>query len=151
MKAKNNVTGAGIICYFDNSRGLIEDLNDDLLFLILKDFKGGFDLPKGTIDEGEKSFSCALRETFEETNLESFDFKKISKSPLNLNGNLDMFLGEIKYSTMSKRKERIKLKVNPLINSPEHDSYTFLKYDNAKEKMYNYLIPYLNEAQKILY
>lgn len=146
----DKVTGAGIVCYYDNRKGHIKELSKDLLFLILKDFNGFYDLPKGTIDKGERSYSCAIRETFEESNLETFDFENISENPLNLNGSLDMFLGEIKHSSMLERKKRIKLKVNPLIDSAEHASYTFLNYELSKEKMYNYLLPYLHEAVRML-
>ena len=94
---KNNeeikVTGAGIIWYFDNKENIFESLKKDILFLVLEDFKGEYDLTKGTIDKGESSFSCAIRETFEESNLEFVDFDTIDAQPINVNGNLDMFLG----------------------------------------------------------
>ena len=144
------LTGAGIICYFDNRENIFESLKKDILFLVLEDFNGKYDLTKGTIDEDENSFSCAVRETFEESNLEIVDFATIDKQPININGNLDMFLGKIKVETMSNREDIIKLKINKKINSPEHRNYYFLSFDNAKNKMYNFLIPYLQEAVTII-
>jgi len=144
------ITGAGIICYFDNRENIFENLKKDILFLVLEDFRGKYDLTKGTIDKGESSFSCAIRETFEESNLEFIDFATIDNQPLNINGNLDMFLGKIKNETMTNRESIIKLKINKKINSPEHSNYYFLSFDNAKSKMYKFLIPYLQEAVSII-
>ena len=154
MKIKNDntddITGSGIICYFDNREGLIEDLDNKILYLVLKDFRNKYDFTKGTIDKGEEVFKCAIRETYEESNLDSFDFEKIY-NPITINKNLVMFLGKIKHETMLQRNNIIKLKVNKHINSPEHKSYKFLSYEDILDiDLYLYLFPYLTEAQKIL-
>lgn len=151
MKIKNDITGAGIICYFDNREGLIEELDNEILYLVLQDFKDKYDFTKGTIDKGENVFECAIRETYEESNLDSFDFEKVY-SPIKVNDNLVMFLGKIKYETMLLRNNIIKLKVNKQIKSPEHKSYSFLSYkDILKINLYEYLFSYIEIAQNILY
>ena len=150
MKIKDDITGSGIICYFDNREGLIKDLDKKILYLILKDFKNKYDFTKGTIDKGEEVFECATRETYEESNLDYFDFEKIN-NPITVNKNLVMFLGKIKHETMIQRNNIIKLKVNKYIDSPEHKSYSFLSYEEILEiDLYPYLFPYLKIAQNIL-
>lgn len=151
MKVKNDVTGAGIICYFDNRDDLIKDLDKEIVYLVLQDFQNKYDFTKGTIDKDEEVFECAVRETYEESNLDSFNFVKIY-NPIKTNDSLVMFLGKIKYDTMIQRDNIIKLKVNKQINSPEHKSYKFLSYKDILDiDLYSYLLPYLEAAQNILY
>lgn len=42
--------------------------------LVLKCFDGSWDLPKGRLDPDETLFECAVRETFEETNISKITF-----------------------------------------------------------------------------
>jgi len=151
MKIEDVITGAGVICYFDNRNNLIKDLDQEILYLVLQDFRNKYDFTKGTKDKGEEVLECAIRETYEESNLDSFNFEKIY-NPIIANNNLVMFMGQIKYETMIQRNDIIKLKINKQINSPEHKSYKFLSYKNIlKVDLYEYLLPYLESAQNILY
>ena len=61
------------------------------------------------------------------------------------------FIGShIVENLIDKKCKKIRILDN-LSTGNKENIIPFLKYDNAKEKMYDYLIPYLNEAQKILY
>jgi 8-oxo-dGTP pyrophosphatase MutT (NUDIX family) len=150
---KTKIDGAGIICYFDNRNGKIKKFSKDLLYLVLEDFSMKYDLTKGTIDKGESIIDCAIRETFEESNLDSFSFVKVF-NPIQSNDNLIMYLGELKIEILENPRKFIELKVNKTINSPEHKSYKFLSFEeiisSSDIKLYNYLVPYIKEAHKIL-
>ena len=74
-------SGAGIVVYYDNRDSSIKGLENDILYLSLIDNEGLYDFPKGGIDEGEYSFQCALRETYEEINLKNSDLKILGELP----------------------------------------------------------------------
>lgn len=63
------ITGAGFVIYFDNRKNIILDKPNDILFLLLIDNNDMYDFPKGAIDPYEDSYSCAIRETEEESSL----------------------------------------------------------------------------------
>ena len=43
MKIEDVITGAGVICYFDNRNNLIKDLDQEILYLVLQDFRNKYD------------------------------------------------------------------------------------------------------------
>ena len=139
---KTEDTGAGIICYFDNSKGILEDLEKDILYLVLETHKEKYDIPKGCIDFGEYVFDCALRETFEESNLKRTDFIKFlvetEDKAFRCGEGLVLFLGEINFSAIPN----IKIKINPHTGIYEHINFLLL----PKEKIKNKLLSFLNES-----
>ena len=83
-------TGSGIVIYLDNRDKYFSDLQEDILYLFLEcngeinpRYQDKLDFPKGTIDKGEYSLDCAIRETEEEIN--------IFKDHYNIVGNLPKF------------------------------------------------------------
>jgi len=142
VKMKSKDTGAGIICYFDNSKGIIEDLEKDILYLVLETHEEKYDIPKGCIDFGEYVFDCALRETYEEANLKYLDFKRFLISTedkaLRCGKGLVLFIGEINFSSIPN----IKIKKNPHTGIYEHTKFLLL----PKEKIKNKLLCFLNKS-----
>ena len=141
------VTGAGVLCFVNNTDGRISDLPKDIVYLVLATFNNKFDFPKGTKDYKESDYSCAFRETYEECNLSISNFKDKDYGSINLNGNLVMYIREIKDSAYLN-KEIIKIK--PTKGIEEHKYFTFKNYDNCKGKMLKFLEIYLDKAHTML-
>lgn len=143
-------TGAGIVTVFNNLSSKYSDLPRDYLYLVLIDNQGRFDFPKGGIDEGEFIFDCALRETAEECNLKEEDFEKFyttnPEEAIKCGKGLYMFLG------LAENISNIKILKNPKIPVYEHSGFRFMTYDQIIEsnKLYDYLIPAIEEAHKIV-
>lgn len=146
----NFISGAGIICYFDNRDRLLKKFKEEIIYLILENFDSSYDFTKGTINPGEEKnpIQCALRETYEESDIDSFDFVYIHQKPISINSSLLMYLGELKSDVLINNA--VKLKVNATINSPEHANFYFLEFDSAIKKLPDYLKQYLVEADAIL-
>tara|TARA_B100000963_G_scaffold262824_1_gene230935 strand:+ start:3117 stop:3635 length:519 start_codon:yes stop_codon:yes gene_type:complete len=118
-------TGAGIICYIDNTKGTIEGLDKDYLFLILEDHKDRYDFPKGGLDPNEPLIDCAKREAFEEANIKSSNIEKflvdsIDKAHICGSG-LVLFLAKLDIYSIGS----IKIKFNHTINKFEHKQKLF--------------------------
>lgn len=118
-------TGAGIICYIDNTKGMIEELDKDYLFLILEDNKDRYDFPKGGLDPNEPLLDCAKREAFEEANIKSSNIEKflvdsIDKAYICGSG-LVLFLAKLDIYSIGS----IKIKFNHTINNFEHKQKFF--------------------------
>tara|TARA_Y100000592_G_C5256195_1_gene215127 strand:+ start:54 stop:521 length:468 start_codon:yes stop_codon:yes gene_type:complete len=143
MIKKNKPTGAGIVCYFDNRQSKLKDYKSDILYLCLVTRQNRYDFPKGCIDEGESIEQCALRETYEECNLDLFDFESISNDYFECGRGLFMFLGRIKEDSI----KNIKIKKNPKIPIYEHISFKLLPYEEVlkeiKQKQKAVLLSYL--------
>ena len=149
--------GAGIIIYFDN-RGiispLVEGLEQDILYLFLKDLNDKFDFPKGTIDFGEDEYSCAIREVKEEINiLVNTDYILIDKQGKLFNDKtedvmytLKMFVGEIKRDSLSK----LLIKENPHTSIKEHKDFFLLSKEKGEGKLSYYLKNPLDWANSIV-
>ena len=122
-------SGAGIVVYYDNWDSSIKGLENDILYLSLIDNEGLYDFPKGGIDEGEYSFQCALRETYEEINLRISDFKKFcgteSDEGFPCGRGLIMFIGEIKKESLGNAKIKMNLKTENF----EHKGYEWKTKD----------------------
>ena len=152
MKKEIKPSGAGIICYFDNRQNKLKEYKDDILYLCLVTRKKRYDFPKGCIDEGETIELCALRETYEECNLDLFDFKNISDDSFESSRGLFMFLGEIKQDSI----KNLKIKKNPKIPIYEHIGFKLLPYEDVlkeldgKTILLSYLIDSLEWADSII-
>ncbi len=146
----SDCTGAGIVIFFDN-RGIkqpfVEGLDKEILYLFLEGLDGFYDFPKGSIDlkYNEDAYSCAIRETNEEINLNKNDFFLIDKEGIDFkskakkaNGKqhvLRMFTAELKYDSLSKPN----IKINPETKIKEHNSFYFLPMNKGKDKLLDYL------------
>tara|TARA_Y200000002_G_C22683823_1_gene665157 strand:- start:2979 stop:3479 length:501 start_codon:yes stop_codon:yes gene_type:complete len=118
-------TGAGIICYIDNTKGVIEDLDNDYLFLVLEDKKDFYDFPKGGLDPNEPLLDCAKREAFEEvnikpSNIEKFLIDSVDKAYICGSG-LVLFLAKLDIYSIGS----FKIKFNHTINNYEHKQQFF--------------------------
>ena len=86
-------TGSGFVMYFNNTNNLIKDKPKEILYLTLIDNNLKYDFPKGCIDLYEKPYSCAIRETREETGLQIDKHYMGHPSKFNIFGNgLVMYL-----------------------------------------------------------
>ena len=131
MTKKIKPSGAGIVCYFDNRQSKLKDYKSEILYLCLITRKKRYDFPKGCIDEGETIEQCALRETYEECNLDLFDFESISNDHFECGRGLFMFLGRIKEDSIKS----IKIKKNPKIPIYEHIGFKLLPYKEVLEEI----------------
>ena len=136
-------SGAGIVVYYDNRDNSVKGLENDILYLALVDNEDLYDFPKGGIDEGEYSFQCALRETYEEINLRISDFKRFygteSDEGFPCGRGLIMFLGEIKRESIGNARIKMNLKTEDF----EHKSCEWL----SKEKIVSDTIT-INEKEE---
>ena len=128
IEAKMNdvkYTGAGIICYIDNTKGTIKELSKDYLFLILEDKKHQYDFPKGGLEPNEPIFDCAKREAFEEANIKSSNIEKFLVDSIDkayvCGSGLVLFLAKLDIYSIGS----IKIKLNHTINKFEHKQEFF--------------------------
>ena len=144
MSDNENCSGAGIILFLDN-RGIkqnkIIELNDEIVFLLLEDYRGKYDFPKGAFDVGEdeNSLNCAVRETKEEINLDNEeDYTIINKNNPIKNYNprdgkfLSMYVAEMKIEAYLLNKTKIL--PNPHTGNLEHNDFFYVSYENLFEK-----------------
>jgi len=137
MSFEKNVTGSGIVCYYDNRNSSVNELESDILFLCLIDYENLYDIPKGTIDEGETFLNCAIRETYEESGLEYTDFTKISDHYAHFGQSMVTFLGNLKVEVLLNKS--IFIKPNPKTKIIEHKGFRFLSLKNILNKTPDYL------------
>lgn len=131
MINKNNskITAAGIVItrYFD-----------DELFVLGMSTKRGLDIPKGKIEEGETTFSCAMRETFEESGI------------FNINFPFDRECAHV--STMiiyaGVTTQDPKISPNPATGVSEHSNAMWLTFDEMEESCMTFLLPAIQWARK---
>lgn len=148
---EKKLTGAGIICYIDNTKGIITDSKKDFLFLILEDKNNQYDFPKGGIDINEKILDCAKREAYEEANITSlnidrFLIDRIDKAHICGSG-LVLFLAKLDIHSI----ESIKIKLNYEIDDYEHkQEFFYLTKEEALKKLPSYLNKSLDWAYNII-
>lgn len=144
--------GAGVICYFDNRDNKIPNMQQDVLFLILEDNHGKYDLPKGCLDNDEKNIECAIRETEEEINLQISDFERFliddERSAHKCGNNLTLFLAEIKKEAILGKKPKIN--INPVSLIKEHKNFYFLTKEEANNNLHIFLNKSLDWAYNII-
>ena len=141
-------TGAGIIIFFDNrgiKQPIVEGLDKDVLYLFLNNLNNRYDFPKGSIDFGEFPLDCAIRETFEEINLnkddyffvnkEGKDFISEKKNKDNNNHVLRMYISELKRDKLSSPK----ININPHTKIKEHNDFYFLRRKEGEDLLLDYL------------
>lgn len=146
-------TGAGCVIYFDNREKIINNMPDEILYLVLVDNNNLYDFPKGAIDEFEDELKCAIRETYEETNLKNNKNYILYKNKSKMfSEGLVMFLASYnldfedlhKNSNLRKNIKILPNKVSDKKSVIEHKDFFWGTYDNIKDKFPNYLKEVLN-------
>ena len=148
MNVNKSLTGAGFVIYFDNRMNILNDKPKDILYLCLLGLNSKLDFPKGMIDFGEYPYDCAIRETFEETNLENdIHYTSNENDYREFNNRLIMYIAKINsFDFMNK----IKLIPNPHSGIKEHTNYYWYSIDECRNDLLNYLIPVIEWADKEL-
>jgi 8-oxo-dGTP pyrophosphatase MutT (NUDIX family) len=112
---------------------VVRKTDGEYKFLMLR-FKWFYDFPKGRNEVGETLLETAIRETEEEAS--------ISRGELSFRWGLSSYTTEpylknkdktTTYFLAETSKEDIILPINPELGMPEHDSYSWLSYDEAKK------------------
>lgn len=146
-----NITGAGIIIYYDNRKETIKELKDDIVFLVLEDNNGNYDFPKGGIEKNEKPIICAVRETQEECSLKKDLHYYLQENNFIVSANgLVMYLANFLPKNYNSFLELPKVIPNPHTNFMEHKKeHMWLTNQeiNKSEKLLPYLEKYLVWAQ----
>ena len=124
------VAGAGFVVFRRFKDGI------KVLGLIGPEFhrercSGIYDVPKGTIDPGERPFDTAIREAREETGY-NIQLKNIIAGPF-VDGMLTMWLAEVETDPV--------LGVNPVNGIIEHDGFEWLEMKILEKNCYDYLCP----------
>ena len=148
MDVNKNLTGAGFVIYFDNSKGILADKPKDLLYLCILGLNNKLDFPKGMIDFGEYPYDCAIRETFEETNLENdIHYTSNENEYKEFNNRLIMYIAEI---NSPEDMSKIIFKPNPHSGIKEHTDYFWYSIDECREDLLDYLVPVIEWANNEL-
>tara|TARA_B100000085_G_C18425301_1_gene464486 strand:+ start:89 stop:514 length:426 start_codon:yes stop_codon:yes gene_type:complete len=93
--------------------------------------RGGYDIPKGHVENGEGFLETAIRETQEESSITDLQFKW-GKKPIIVD-QLKVYLAET--------KEIGKVVVNEHSGILEHEHLKWMNWDEMHEKTYHYLRP----------
>lgn len=129
INKNSRVTASGIVIvrYFD-----------DELFVLGMSTKRGLDIPKGKIEEGETPFSCAMRETFEESGIFNIDFP-FGRDSIQVS-TMIIFIG---VTTQDP-----KISPNPITGTFEHDNAEWLTFDEMEENCMIFLLPAVKWARR---
>lgn len=138
------VTGAGFVIYFDNRQKTIASYPQEIIYLCLIDNKDEYDFNKGTIDQYETPFDCAVRETYEESGLK-YQKNFLLHGSLNktFSDGLTMFIGEyiLDFNDLYSQADLNKnISITPNSNGIiEHKGFVWETYENARNKLPAYL------------
>lgn len=106
-----------------------------------------WDFPKGIVEPGEGPLAAAIRETEEETTLNSLDFRWghvfIETEPYGKNKIARYYVAE------SKDGE-VNLPVSAELGHPEHDEFRWLDYESARLLLVPRVLAVLDWAGKII-
>lgn len=145
-----NITGAGIIIYYDNRNGLEKKLINDVVFLVLEDNNGNYDFPKGGIEINEDPIKCAIRETREECSLKKdLHYNLYENKFIVSDGGLVMYLANFLPKNYKSFKYFPKVIPNPYTNYMEHkEEHMWLTSQEIldSKKLLRYLVKYLEWA-----
>lgn len=120
---KKYPVGAGMIVF--------KKINNCLKILVLKSHSGRFDLPKGTLDPGEKLFECASRELYEEAGINQIEFSR---------GEVSITLDHLTFYMCSTVQDPV-IRPNPISGFIEHESAEWMELHSAYECLPLYLKP----------
>jgi len=124
----------------NKAAGFIVISSDLERVLVLKKKSGEGDLPKGKKDEGEDSFFCAIRETFEETGIAIKAESIIVRTPYPCNG-VDFFI--------AVQDGEPSISPNPVSGNYEHSWVGWLPWVEAHQSVRNYMRPAVTHAMTI--
>lgn len=122
-------------------------------FLLLRAYNY-WDFPKGQLEEKEKFIETAIREIFEETNLNDVVF--VSKDKEKLYTETEPYGRKNKIAryylcfVSMKESKNVILKINPEIDKAEHDEYKWLSYENAEKLLNERMRKVLKWAQDLI-
>jgi len=146
-----NITGAGIIIYYDNRKGLMKEFKKDIIFLVLEDNNGNYDFPKGGIEKNEDPVKCAVRETKEECSLKKGIHYFLHENKFIVSdGGLVMYLANFLPKSYKSFKNLPKVIPNPHTNSMEHkEEHMWLTSQEVfkSQRLLKYLVKYLEWAK----
>lgn len=139
----SNITGAGLILFVKE--------NNEIKYCILLDNNDKYDFPKGAIEKFEFPYECALREGFEEANIESQYIKPVlGHDPGNnflCGDNLVLYLCEFD----KKYKNNLRIKRNPETDIVEHKRILWLNKLESQSNILYFMSESLEWAEsKIL-
>ena len=100
--------------------------------------RGGYDIPKGHVENDESFFEAAIRETKEESDIIDLRFKW--GNDFKIIDNLVIYLGET--------KQKGKIVENEETGIFEHEYLKWLDWEEMHENTYNYLKPAIIWAKK---
>lgn len=120
-------------------------INNEINYLVIKDFHGNYGFPKGHIENNETQIEAALREIKEEVGLEvSLDDNFIQELNYVMPNGKDKrsiyYLAEYKDQTPVKQLEE----VDEILLLPYNEALNILTFDNMKEVLIK-AHEYLNE------
>lgn len=120
-------------------------INNEINYLVIKDFHGNYGFPKGHIENNETQIEAALREIKEEVGLEvSLDENFIQELNYVMPNGKDKrsiyYLAEYKDQTPVKQLEE----VDEILLLPYNEALNILTFDNMKEVLIK-AHEYLNE------
>jgi bis(5'-nucleosidyl)-tetraphosphatase len=101
---------------------------------------GKYDLPKGKMEEGETEFQTALRETEEESGINSLDFDWGEQST------------SIKHLTffIAKTSQDAHIPMNPESGIYEHDDAEWISFKEIRSNLYDYLLPIIDWSESLV-
>ena len=102
--------------------------------------RGGYDIPKGHIEDGDDVFENALRETKEEVGVDKLEFAWGLKPYKE--GNLFIYL--------ASTEQDAKILLNKESKIYEHEYAKWLTWEEMLEKTYDYLKPSIASARKTI-
>ena len=98
---------------------------------------GGYDIPKGHVEDGEGFLETAIRETFEESNIDDINFQ-FGYSYITLD-----YLRV--YVAVTTQQAKIKPNHKGFM---EHEHFSWLTFEVMMEKTYDYLKPAIQWAKE---
>jgi 8-oxo-dGTP pyrophosphatase MutT (NUDIX family) len=104
--------------------------------------RGGYDIPKGHVEEGEDFFQTAIRETEEESNITDLHFK----------WGLDYRKTDRLRVYLAETTQEGKIVRNKESGILEHEHLRWMDWDEMIEKTYEYLKPAIEwSKERVLY
>ncbi len=119
--------------------------NNNWYFLLLEAY-GYWDFPKGIVEKGEEELKTALREVEEETDIKPDQLEFLwgyeYKDSRPYRGGRKI----ARYFIAQSKTDKVFLPVSPELGRPEHDSFGWFTYEEAKNKVGDRVKPILEWA-----
>jgi len=128
---------------------IVREKKGDWYFLLLEAY-GFWDFPKGIVEKGEEELKTALREVEEETGIKPDQLEFLwgynSKDSRPYRGGRKI----ARYFIAKSKTDKVFLPVSPELGKPEHDSFGWFIYEEAKKKVGDRVRPILDWAYKLI-